>query len=770
MEKNILRRFLHCCAGLFLFFAGATAVVPTAAIADDGSITIKVPSGQDMGAVENAVRAASQAAGQGVKNITIELSAPLTVSSTAPQTPTAPAQTAPAKPASAAVPTAAAKASAPSAVSPAVSMEADMMTTAYGTFVAALKRGGAVALAGIESLPTGFDNSMQSLKAEQTGMKALSLTATGALLAGLASAVLFILLFQRFVPSPRVDNGPLTKAFAAGIRLLGDLLAVAIFVSLARSGTHMGYVSGSFGKEVTYGIIRAVMTAGLFAAFGRMLFSRIKGADPLFDIAHPQWHLKMMIGFGTLSGLVNGSLRLADAKGLDPMAADGWLFLSSSVVNAYLLVWFLLGRKDIVDSYAGHGRGWRRFTGNLIADFYIVSAVLLWLLGLMVAGTAQNVLWLRVSGISQILLILIPILHRGVSGLFRTMAARREVAFGPAFPSVLLWALRIPFAGAIWLLGMHIIVILWEPLLAGAGVDASYWLTHVQQFGITVVCSGFVCSLLWKFFDTVAPTNAVKLPGHEDDGLPKTTSRLSTVLPVIRNLVMGAVLAVAMLVILSSLGVDVAPLLAGFGVLGLAVSFGSQTLVKDVVSGIFFLAEDAFRIDEYIDAGKLQGTVEQISLRSVRLRHHNGPVHTVPFGQIAAVTNYSRDWGTIKFELRFDRDADLELIRKTAKKVGLALLEEPEFAGDFLIPLKMQGIQEVNENSMVIRFKFTSRPGNPSLIKREGIKRLLAAFKAAGLNLASNAVVVRSSEQSPMGAGAAAAASASVPTMAANAP
>ncbi|WP_170973343.1 mechanosensitive ion channel domain-containing protein [Rhizobium sp. FKY42] len=185
-----------------------------------------------------------------------------------------------------------------------------------------------------------------------------------------------------------------------------------------------------------------------------------------------------------------------------------------------------------------------------------------------------------------------------------------------------------------------------------------------------------------------------------------------------------------------------APLLAGFGVLGLALSFGSQTLVKDVVSGIFFLAEDAFRIGEYIDTGELMGTVEQISLRSVRLRHHNGPIHTVPFGQITSITNYSRDWGTIKFQLRFDREADLELIRKTAKKVGLAMLDDPEFGGDFLMPLKMQGIQDVTENSMVIRFKFTARPGNPSIIKREGMKRLLAAFKAAGLPLASNAVVV----------------------------
>lgn len=770
MDKLISRRAAGFCAGIVLCAITAILSIPAAAIAEDGAITIKVPAGQDVGALENALRAASQAAGQGAKTITIELAAPLLPSTASPQTPAAPAPAPAAKPPSAAVTPAPAKAPASSGVSPATAMEADMMTTAYGTFVAALKRGGTVALAGLESLPNGFHNSMQSLEAEQTGMRALSLTATGAVLAGFVAAVVFIFLFQKLVPTPKVDNSPLGKAMAAGIRLVGDLLAIAIFVSLARNGTHMGYVSGSFGKEVTYGIIRAVMTAGLFAAFGRMLFSRIKGSDPLFDIVNPQWHLKMMIGFGLLSGLVNGSIRLADARGLDPMAADGWLFLSSSIVNAYLLIWFLLGRKDIVDAYAGYGRGWRRFTGNLIADFYILSAVLLWLLGLMVAGTAQNVLWLRVSGVSQILLILIPILHRGVSGLFRTMAARREAVFGPGFQSVLLWALRIPIAGAIWLVGMHVIVVLWEPLLAGAGVDASYWLNHLQQFGITLVCSGFVCSLLWKFFDTVAPTNAVKLPGHEDDNLPKTTSRLSTVLPVIRNLVMGAVLAVALLVILSSLGVDVAPLLAGFGVLGLAVSFGSQTLVKDVVSGIFFLAEDAFRIDEYIDAGKLQGTVEQISLRSVRLRHHNGPVHTVPFGQIAAVTNYSRDWGTIKFELRFDRDADLELIRKTAKKVGLALLEEPEFAGDFLIPLKMQGIQEVNENSMVIRFKFTSRPGNPSLIKREGIKRLLAAFKAAGLNLASNAVVVRSSDASQTGAAAVAAAAASVPTVAANAP
>jgi small-conductance mechanosensitive channel len=136
---------------------------------------------------------------------------------------------------------------------------------------------------------------------------------------------------------------------------------------------------------------------------------------------------------------------------------------------------------------------------------------------------------------------------------------------------------------------------------------------------------------------------------------------------------------------------------------------------------------------------------------------------------MSSVTNYSRDWGTTKFELRFDRDADPEAIRKVAKKVGLALLEEPEFGSEFLVPLKMQGIQNVTETSLVVRFKFTAKPGKPSLIKREGMKRLLFAFKAANIPLASNAVTVRGGAQAPEHEAAAASiASASIIPMPAN--
>jgi moderate conductance mechanosensitive channel len=128
------------------------------------------------------------------------------------------------------------------------------------------------------------------------------------------------------------------------------------------------------------------------------------------------------------------------------------------------------------------------------------------------------------------------------------------------------------------------------------------------------------------------------------------------------------------LIALSHLGVNTAPLIAGASVFGLAVSFGSQALVRDIISGLFYMWDDAFRVGEYIDTGRLKGTVETLGVRPVKLRHQNGPLHTIPYGQLGAVTNLSRDYATIKFNLRFEPATDIELVRKTTKQLGLAML------------------------------------------------------------------------------------------------
>jgi moderate conductance mechanosensitive channel len=217
---------------------------------------------------------------------------------------------------------------------------------------------------------------------------------------------------------------------------------------------------------------------------------------------------------------------------------------------------------------------------------------------------------------------------------------------------------------------------------------------------------------------------------------PASASRLRTVMPVLRMTAGIAILTLGSLLVLSELGINITPLIAGASVLGLAVSFGSQSLVRDIVSGLFFLAEDSFRVGEYIDGSKVKGTVEGFSIRSIRLRHQNGPLHIVPFGQLTHITNFSRDWTTVKFNLAFAINTDVELLRKTVKKIGLEMMNEPDFAKDLLAPLKMQGLVDIKDASLIVRFKFTALPTNPSVIQRTAIRRMFDTLPKLGIEFA----------------------------------
>jgi moderate conductance mechanosensitive channel len=284
-------------------------------------------------------------------------------------------------------------------------------------------------------------------------------------------------------------------------------------------------------------------------------------------------------------------------------------------------------------------------------------------------------------------------------------------------------------------------------------VDREYW-KLVREAVITalgVLVAGYVAYEVlraWtraKFGDRLG--GAAPIAGDDEHAVPAT--RLSSVMPVLQGALGVVIIATAVLLALSHLGINVAPLIAGAGIFGLALSFGSQALVRDIVAGIFYMIDDAFRVGEYIEAGKHKGTVECIALRSVRLRHQNGQIHTLPYGQLGAVTNYSRDYATIKFNLRLARETDVEKVRKLVKKTGQEMLTDPELGKEFLQPLKMQGVADIQENALVCRFKFTVRPSKPTVVQREALKRLYRVFTEQGIAFASNAVVVQSAPGVP---------------------
>lgn len=220
-------------------------------------------------------------------------------------------------------------------------------------------------------------------------------------------------------------------------------------------------------------------------------------------------------------------------------------------------------------------------------------------------------------------------------------------------------------------------------------------------------------------------------------------SRLATLLPIFRNFLLITIVVTTGMIMLSGLGVDITPLFAGAGVVGLAIGFGAQTLIRDIFSGAFFLMDDAFRRGEYIDIGSAKGTVEKISIRSMQLRHHNGPLNTVPFGEIKQLTNYSRDWVIMKLSLRLTYDTDGNKVRKMIKKLGQELLSHPEIGHLFLNPLKSQGVLAMEDSAMIMRIKFMTKPGDQFLVRRYVLDAIRKLFAANNIRFANREVTVR---------------------------
>ncbi|WP_020679892.1 mechanosensitive ion channel family protein [Marinobacterium rhizophilum] len=228
----------------------------------------------------------------------------------------------------------------------------------------------------------------------------------------------------------------------------------------------------------------------------------------------------------------------------------------------------------------------------------------------------------------------------------------------------------------------------------------------------------------------------------EGEGGAEGASRAETLLPLVRSFTSVILVIVVALMALSVTGIEIGPLLAGAGVVGIAIGFGAQKLVQDILSGIFFLLDDAFRRGEYIEAAGLRGTVEQISLRSMRLRHHLGAVQTIPYSEIATVKNLSRDWVTMKLEFRLPYDTDIEQVRKIIKKVGQEMLNDAEMGPQILLPLKSQGVMRVEESALIFRMKFTCKPGEQWIIRREAYRRVKDALEANGIRFAHRSVHV----------------------------
>ncbi|RYC28816.1 mechanosensitive ion channel family protein [Lichenibacterium minor] len=229
--------------------------------------------------------------------------------------------------------------------------------------------------------------------------------------------------------------------------------------------------------------------------------------------------------------------------------------------------------------------------------------------------------------------------------------------------------------------------------------------------------------------------------------------RLLTLLPLLRTTAAVTLATSFALSALWMLDIPIAPLLAGAGVFGLAIGFGAQALVRDVISGVFYLVEDVFRVGEYIESGSsTKGTVERITLRTVALRHQNGPLHFVPYGSLGTVRNTSRDWVIDKFDLPLPVGTDSEGVRKLVKRIGVAMKEDPTIGPLLQEPLKAK-LYRIEPGVKTFRCKFQTLPGRQFEIRADAYRRIEAALSEAGIAFAEpGSVVIMNGGQGVCGA------------------
>jgi moderate conductance mechanosensitive channel len=256
---------------------------------------------------------------------------------------------------------------------------------------------------------------------------------------------------------------------------------------------------------------------------------------------------------------------------------------------------------------------------------------------------------------------------------------------------------------------------------------------------------------VWELFSAAIERQLAGLDAH---GAPSRVRR-RTLLPLLRTTLLCVIVAIAGLTILSQIGVSIAPLLAGAGVVGVAVGFGSQALVKDVITGLFILVEDQLAVGDVVDLGKEhKGVVEAISIRTIRLRDQTGAVHTVPFSEVTSVKNMTKDFAyavaRISVAYREDTDRVTEILRQVCEELNA----DTELQPWILDPFDYQGVDSLDESSVALVLRVRTVAGKQFIVGRALNRLIKIAFEKHGIAMRDPAPMILASATGPQDASA----------------
>jgi moderate conductance mechanosensitive channel len=536
----------------------------------------------------------------------------------------------------------------------------------------------------------------------------------------------------------RLGNGwPLLRRLPFILTALAvDLLSPLAFLVVAILLLDTQAASSIADRMVVLSIVRAYVTVRVLSAVIRATVGaaspRLRLLPASDDVAHYLMLWTRRIAVVIVAGYAISQVGLL--FGMDAGTQQGMLHFISLFVHVMLVVMVLQSRGKVAAHLRGSGHGFFGTLRQRSAGVWHVYAIIFISAGWIIYATELR------DGLERLMHLMLSTLAVGlvarvadivlVGALDRTFSALKNSA--SRFTGLEERLARYYHSLSI-LLRLAISTSAIVTLLQILGLDALSWFTFsglLASSAASLILTLGVAVVVWEAINV---TMQVYLDALSREGAAIRAARLRTIVPLLRNTLLITLVILTALTALSEFGVNIGPLLAGAGIFGVALGFGSQKLVQDFITGIFLLVENAMQVGDFVTAAGLSGTVENLSIRTIRLRAGDGSVHLIPFSSVSTVTNSNRGLGNAAVSVTIGYEEDSDRVGALLTKVVAEMRTDQAFANGMLSGLQLWGVDRVDGSTMTLAGQIVCTDGARWAVQREFNRRVKIALQAEGI-------------------------------------
>ena len=542
------------------------------------------------------------------------------------------------------------------------------------------------------------------------------------------------------------DPGRVTRAARVLLRLLLDLLPVLAFAVTAYVALEFAQ-PGRVGRLVVTALIDAAVAAETAFALMRRVFSPGTPELRLLPMSDPDARQGTRWSSRIIRTAIYGRAVLTAAVyfGLPRAIGALWLNVLFLVVAGMVALVVVRVRQPVgaaIQSLAGEGRSpllrWLPWAvigriWHVLALVYLAFVCLVWAFG--VPGGFRTLIFNTLATAA---------IAFGVALALNVMSGRAQGearASRPAGADPPLIEQRIArYRSWVAALGPGLVVLVaLLALLEVWGLDVIRWLSSdagskMLRHLVTIALVLVFTVVVWEGINLAIERSVAE---RDADGQPRLGGRTRTLLNITRRFVLVFLGLIAAFLILAELGVNIAPLLAGAGVIGLAIGFGSQRLVQDIITGMFVLFSDTLRVGDVVEVAGRAGVVEAVGMRTVVLRDYGGNVHTIPYSAIDTVTNLTKDFSYAVFDVGVSYREKVDEVMQVLRDLGAEMRQDPYFRRLILEPLEVAGVDRFADAAVVIKARFKTRPLRQWDVMREFNRRIKNRFDELRIELPS---------------------------------